>query len=202
MECIDISDKQFPATYPSNTHFSVHSITDLPAEWTGTFSYAHNRLLTAAMNDSRWRKAIGEVFRVLAPGGWVELVEHDAKDSDFGVGPYSKKLQDLIMAMYAERGVIIDLGAYLPRLLAEAGFVDVRREARKVTIGRSGETGYRSEDWRDIWEGTKQQVLNGDGYGFVKTEEEYNELLQGSLQEWNSSNEARCAFCTILARKP
>ncbi|KIK57589.1 hypothetical protein GYMLUDRAFT_46149 [Collybiopsis luxurians FD-317 M1] len=202
MECIDISDKQFPATHPSNVHFSVHSVVNLPAEWSGTFSYAHQRLLVGAMNDLRWRKAVSELFRVLSPGGWVELLEHDEKDSDFGVGPCSKKLESLILAMYAERGIISDLGTYLPSILAEVGFVDVRREARQVTIGRSGETGYRSEDWRDLWKGTKVHVLSAGGYGLVTTEKEYDELLEGSTDEWNNSDKAVSTFYTILARKP
>ncbi|KAF9060598.1 hypothetical protein BDP27DRAFT_1236583, partial [Rhodocollybia butyracea] len=44
IECIDISDKQFPREYPSNIHFSIHSVTDLPQEWKNSFSYIHQLL--------------------------------------------------------------------------------------------------------------------------------------------------------------
>ncbi|KIK57591.1 hypothetical protein GYMLUDRAFT_753485 [Collybiopsis luxurians FD-317 M1] len=202
IECIDISDRQFPSTHPSNVNFSVHSVVDLPAEWTGTFSYAHQRLLIGAMNDSRWRQAVGELFRVLSPGGWVELVEPDASGYHFDTGPWSKKLKSMCLAMCAETGIIDNLGTFLLPILAEVGFVDVRREVRLVPIGRSGENGYRSEEWRDMWGGMKQPWLSADGYGIAKTEEEIEELLQGSAQEWNNSTDAGTTFCTILARKP
>ncbi|KIK57594.1 hypothetical protein GYMLUDRAFT_172720 [Collybiopsis luxurians FD-317 M1] len=202
IECIDICDKQFPATYPTDIHFSLHSVADLPAEWTGTFSYTHQRLLVAAMNDSLWRKATSELFRVLLPGGWVELIEQDGTNFSFGVGPCSKRLVSLINAMYAEKGVVGDLGVYLPQLLEEIGFVDVRCEPRRLTIGQSGENGYRSGEWRNIWKGMKQPLVNAGGYGFVQTEEEYEELLEGATREWDNSNEACTTFYTILARKP
>ncbi|KIK57593.1 hypothetical protein GYMLUDRAFT_246934 [Collybiopsis luxurians FD-317 M1] len=202
IECIDICDKQYPATHPTNIHFSLHSVVDLPTEWAGTFSYAHQRLLILAMNDSLWRKAIGELFRVLSPGGWVELIEHDAKHTSYGVGPYSNKLVSLLYVMYAEKEVVGDLGVYLPKLCEEVGFVDIRCEARRVSIGRSGENGYPSGEWRDVWKGMKQPLMNAGGCSLVRTEEEYEELLEGATREWDDSNEAGTTFYTILARKP
>ncbi|KIK61405.1 hypothetical protein GYMLUDRAFT_42989 [Collybiopsis luxurians FD-317 M1] len=202
IECIDISDKQFPGKYPSNIHFSLHSVTDLPAEWSSRFSYAHQRLLITAMNDSLWHKTISELFRVLEPGGWVELVEIEGKDRHFDVGPHSAKLQALVLKMYAAKGCIGDLAVYLPPLLEEAGFLDVRCEARDVTIGRSGECGYRSTEFRDLWQGMKSSVLKGSGFGLVETEQEFEELLQESMHEWDNSNKATSTFYTIVARKP
>ncbi|KAF5383925.1 hypothetical protein D9757_007409 [Collybiopsis confluens] len=203
IECTDISDQQFPEAYPPNIHFSVHSVIELPREWTGTFSYVHQRLLIGALDDSRWRKALSELFRVLAHGGWVELVEHDATESSFDVGPHSKKLVSLLSVMYADRGIISNLGTYLPRILEEVGFVDVHWEARRTTIGPSEEDGYRSEEFREIYMGMKQAVVNAGGYGFVQTGEEYAELLQGSTKEWNDLNgEANYGFYSVFARKP
>ncbi|KIK57592.1 hypothetical protein GYMLUDRAFT_46155 [Collybiopsis luxurians FD-317 M1] len=202
IECIDISDKQFPVTHPSNIDFSVQSVTDLPDKWSGTFSYAHQRCLLLAMDDLRWHKAVSELFRVLSPGGWIELVEPEAEHLYFGVGPESKKLESLMLTALPGKGVMGDLGVYLPRILEEIGFVNVHYETRQVPIGHSGENVYRSEDWRDLLEGMKQPLLNEGGYGFVKTEEEYEELLQQSVAEWNNSSEAGCTFYTIIARKP
>ncbi|KIK66229.1 hypothetical protein GYMLUDRAFT_157904 [Collybiopsis luxurians FD-317 M1] len=202
IECVDISDKQFRQSHPPNIHFSVHSVISLPAEWSGTFAYAHQRFLIAAMDDSRWRQAVRELFRVLSSGGWVELVEPEEKDLNFAVGPYSNKLESLVLAMYMEEGIVGDLGIYLPPILEEAGFVDVRCETRHASIGRSGGNGYSSEEYRDAWKGMQQPALDSGGYGVVRTGEEFEELLEGSTREWNNSNEARCTFYTILARKP
>ncbi|KIK64932.1 hypothetical protein GYMLUDRAFT_240282 [Collybiopsis luxurians FD-317 M1] len=202
VECVDISDRQFPKSHlPNRVNFSVHSVTNLPAQWSERFSYVHQRLLVVALNGSLWRKAISELFRVLLPGGWVELVEYEVQKYHFDVGPYSKKLQSLILAMYEEKGVIMDLATYLPLLLKETGFVDIRIEPRRVSIGQSG-IGYRSEEWGSFCKALKLPILNGGGYGFVTKEEQYEEILRESVLEWNKSNDA-CKTCyTILARKP
>ncbi|KIK66220.1 hypothetical protein GYMLUDRAFT_38034 [Collybiopsis luxurians FD-317 M1] len=202
IECIDISNKQFPHTHPANVHFSVHSVVELPADWSGTFSYAHQRLLILAMNGSRWRQAVGELFRVLSPGGWVELLEPEVKQLNFDVGPCSKKLKSLILSMFMENGIIDNLGVYLPSILEEAGFVNVRCETRHMSIGKSGDSGYLSEEWRDLWKGIKQPLLDSGGYGLVQTGEEFEEILEGATLEWDNSNEAGCTYHTILARKP
>ncbi|KAF5381505.1 hypothetical protein D9757_008179 [Collybiopsis confluens] len=228
IQAIDISDKQFPRSLsssesrgPPNIHFSIHSVLDLPSEWTATFSYAHQRLLILAMSDSRWYQSLSELFRVLRPGGYLELVEPQGKHSLFAVGPFSKRLADLIQKMYVEKGVVTELGEYLPRVLGEIGFVDVRVETRRFGIGivrrgdhhrRSlssdereddGGSRYSGEEWRDLWEGLKEPIVAGGGYGFLKTEREYAEILDGAMEEWNEKpDEGYAHFYTIVARKP
>ncbi|KIK61406.1 hypothetical protein GYMLUDRAFT_42990 [Collybiopsis luxurians FD-317 M1] len=200
MDCIDISDKQFARNYPSNLQFSLHSVTDLPVEWSTRFAYAHQRLLIAAMNDSLWRKAISELFRVLAPGGWVELVEIEAKDVHWDVGPSSTKVQSILTSLYGEKGVICDLGAYLPTLLKEAGFVEVQCVARNSPLGPSGFTG---TEWGKFWKGLKRNVVDAGGYGFVTSGEEYEQLVDEAVIEWNSNpDKAYNTYYTILGRKP
>ncbi|KIK61455.1 hypothetical protein GYMLUDRAFT_43021, partial [Collybiopsis luxurians FD-317 M1] len=141
IEYIDISDKQFLRKPPPNIHFSLRSAIDLPAEWNETFSYVHQRLIIVALNDSLWRKAISEFFRVLLPGGWLEIVEIDTNCyRDSYVGPYTNKLQALTLSMFAEKGMLVDLAPYFPPLLKEIGFVDVQFEVRRARIGRSGES--------------------------------------------------------------
>ncbi|KAI0942582.1 hypothetical protein AcW1_003173 [Taiwanofungus camphoratus] len=58
-----------------NTHFSVGTITKLPVEWSNIFLLVHQRLLVAALRFPEWIHAIREMFRVLAPDGWVQLEE-------------------------------------------------------------------------------------------------------------------------------
>ncbi|KIK61451.1 hypothetical protein GYMLUDRAFT_243627 [Collybiopsis luxurians FD-317 M1] len=203
MECIDISDKQFPQKFPPNVHFSVRSVIDLPAEWNSNFSYVHQRLLVLALDDSLWRKVISEFFRVLLPGGWLELVEIDTSCYRDYVGPCTNSLQSLALSMFAEKGIIVDMANYFPPLLEETGFVDVRCEVRRVRIGQSGENGYRSDEIGNFFRGLKRDVVNGGGYGIVRTEEDYEELLKGCELEWNiHSDEAYVYHYAFLARKP
>ncbi|KAF9065748.1 hypothetical protein BDP27DRAFT_1424490 [Rhodocollybia butyracea] len=181
IECIDISDKQFPHEYPSNIHFSIRSVIDLPQEWQNSFSYVHQRLLVAAMNDSRWNTAIDQLYNVLKPGAWIELVEVEANGRGY------------------ER-----LGLYLPKLLAKKGFVDIHCEGREIPIRESVDNDglNRSKQWHDMFKGMKTPVLTGGGFGIVGSEEEFDQLLEGSLKEWNESDNAHTTYYAIVARKP
>ncbi|KAF5377385.1 hypothetical protein D9757_009706 [Collybiopsis confluens] len=199
IQCSDISDRQFLGSPSPNIHFSLHSVTDFPAGWSDTFTFAHQRFIVGALTETLWRQAVGELFRVLSPGGWLELVEMDLQNWLFDVGPSSNKLRSIMMTLYAESGVIVDLPDYLPRLLKEVGFLDVQCEVRAVPLG--SKQGYRSEEFGELCRGFTGPMLRA---GLVGTEAEYEDILQGSVQEWdlNSLSKPSIGCCTILARKP
>lgn len=184
-------------------HWSVQSVTHLPREWQNSFSYVHQRLLIAALDDLGWNKAINQFCDVLMPGGWIELVEIEAKMLRYGVGPKSEALVALITQLFNKKGVIGDPQIYLPALLAKVGFVDIHCESRDVPICQSmGDGLNRSQQWYDLWMGMKGPMVTGGGYGIVQSEKEYETLLQGCLEEWTKSDLANTTYYTIVARKP
>ncbi|KAJ3753788.1 hypothetical protein EV360DRAFT_52857 [Lentinula raphanica] len=217
IDCIDISSAQFPANHPPQLHFSVNSVADLPnPEWSNTFTYVHERLLTFAMNDSLWRSAVSELFRVIKPGGWVELVEMNVDLSGWSVGPNSTKLIAFSDAAFGAKGVIKDLSVYLPRILKEAGFVDVNCKPRGILMGEELELGGEATDefrtdagtysfskmWRQGYMGMKGRAVESGGFGIFTTVREYEALVEASAREWSDSKEAYVTFHTILAQKP
>ncbi|KAJ3741279.1 hypothetical protein DFH05DRAFT_1528140 [Lentinula detonsa] len=194
IESIDISSAQFPCAHPPQIHFSVNSIVNLPNEWDNVFVFAHQRLLVLALNDCLWHSAVSELLRVIRPGGWVELVEIEARD---------------FRSLYDETTVIGNLSVYLPEVLKKAGFVDVVCETKYVPIGGEEDDtphkvtdiqGYSSELWREVWMGMKGPVM--DAGKAVKTVEEYEALVQDSATEWKTSKEAYTTLFVIVARKP
>ncbi|KAJ3820987.1 hypothetical protein F5880DRAFT_1486967 [Lentinula raphanica] len=213
IECIDISSAQFPANHPPELHFSIHSIVNLPnPNWSDIFAYAHQRLLLFAMNESLWRLAVSELFRVIRPGGWVELVEIDLDLDGWSVlGPDTARLMSLGTALFDAKGVIGDLSVYAPGTLKDAGFVEVRCEPRRVLIG--GEAihvhefptalTYSSELWREVWMGMKGPVVEAGGYGIIENVEEYEALVEASARECRfASKQQYVNFHTIMAQKP
>ncbi|KAJ3862966.1 hypothetical protein EV359DRAFT_82827 [Lentinula novae-zelandiae] len=183
-----------PPIHPKSTSLSTSlsisliltGLTRFPSD---TFSFAHQRLLVAAMNDTLWHAAVAELFRVVKPGGWVELVEIEAQDfSSWSVGPNSTKLASLINALYGGKGVSGDLSVYLPVILKEAGLLRVK--------------GYGSDMWRDLWMGMMGPVIEAGGYGVVDTVEEYEALVRGTEVELKNSQKGCTTFFAILARKP
>jgi SAM-dependent methyltransferase len=73
-----IDSRMFPVSPPKQIVFRVESATRLPAEWTNIFSLVHQRLLMAGLQRSDWPIVLGEIHRVLRPGGWVQLGESAA----------------------------------------------------------------------------------------------------------------------------
>ncbi|KAF5353040.1 hypothetical protein D9757_011860 [Collybiopsis confluens] len=202
IECIDISDKQIFQDLPPNIRFSLCSVTDLPAQWSGMFSYVHQRLVVLALDDTLWRKAISELFRVLSPGGWVELAEIELQNHRINVGPSSSKLQSLALKMFPDKGVILKLAEYLLPVLKESGFVDVQCEMRQVRVG-SGEQGYSSREMESFLRALKRDAVSAGGYGFIQTEDDYERLLREAESEWDGHlDEAAVSLFTIVARKP
>ncbi|KAJ3840954.1 S-adenosyl-L-methionine-dependent methyltransferase [Lentinula raphanica] len=203
IECIDISKDQFPSEVPSDIHFSLCSILDVPLEWSDSFALVHQRLLVAALPRPLWHKALAQIYRVLKPGGWVEFVESHAKVRKFVVGPQSKKLSLISDRMFDEKDYVGDTEVYLPPVMREMGFVDVHCEGRDIPINRSIDDGLdRVQIWYDLWKGFKGSILAGGGYGIVSSEEEYEALLLDCRDEWVKSTEAYTTYWTIIAKKP
>src|SRR5205085_2860735 len=100
----------------------------------GGFDYVHQRLLAAAIPLSRWSELIGELVRVVRPGGWVELVE-----ADWAVEPGGPATRELIgLAMRLGRSLGLDtMGTIFRSLdghLARAGLVDVARRTIELPL--------------------------------------------------------------------
>ncbi|KAJ4472098.1 hypothetical protein J3R30DRAFT_1034336 [Lentinula aciculospora] len=185
IECIDISPKQFPTSYPSHIHFSVHSVVKLPLEWTNTFSYIHQRFIGFAMNDLLWNSAINELFRVTQSGGWIELFEIETKSLSYcDVGPSSNVLCSLWEAVTAQKGIIGNVSAYLCPLLEKTGFVHVHCETRDIPIGGrrgfEGGNGYSGELWGEGWMAMKAPLIKKENSDAARVSEEYNALVQGA----------------------
>ena len=63
--------------------------------------------------------------------------------------------------------------------------MDVKCEVRHSPIGKSGERhkGFSGDEWGQVWRGLKQKMVEADGYGFVKSGEEYEQLVDESVVE-------------------
>ncbi|KAF9012730.1 S-adenosyl-L-methionine-dependent methyltransferase [Cyathus striatus] len=181
----DIESSLFPPEgfHPANTHFSVESIISLPADWTGTFSLVHQRLLVAGLTVPHWKKALQEIHRVLKPGGYVELCEFTWEW--IGGGPISTSWLESVHALGEEVGFLWSSGKYLKQWLVEAGFVDVcTAEARKPIGIWGGEEGVIHRNIHmGAWRGMKSFIMKFGGICGVHTEEEVDRLYDDLQNE-------------------
>jgi SAM-dependent methyltransferase len=210
MVAIDIESRMFPTCPPKNIEFRIESVTNLPCDWTGKFSLVHQRLLMIALQIPQWPVALREIYRVLRPGGWVQLGEGCAWiEGEYPNKPCMEKLVAMYRALTNARNLYIDCALGIEKMLEEAGFVDIRRESGMPRMGKwAGEDGIDNRvNHVGVFKGIKTPVLEAGGYGQVTSEEEYDALLEGLAREWDETPSAGSPgtekeFRIFWARKP
>lgn len=197
---IDIESRLFPTSKAHNVSFSVNSVTSLPTAWTGRFDFVHQRLLLAALQSSEWPRALSEMYRVLAPGGWIQLGEA----GQWHAGPTDARLASLVRALFESRGLLLDIAVDLPKLVEEAGFESIKIEKRLIPLGRwAGSQGRdASDNFLGVSAGMKTPILRSGGFGLVSSEKEFDELIEAVRKEWDEYQGAEIVFHIILAKKP
>ncbi|KAK7466434.1 hypothetical protein VKT23_005156 [Stygiomarasmius scandens] len=93
---IDLSSTFFPhiqSPRNQNIHLSVNSCTSLPEDWSNSFDLVNQSLLMGAITRDEWRQNLLEVYRVLKPGGRVQLFEADIISLESQPGTACEKLR-------------------------------------------------------------------------------------------------------------
>ncbi|KAL1717582.1 S-adenosyl-L-methionine-dependent methyltransferase [Schizophyllum commune] len=206
---IDISPRLFPlASRPANVSLAVTSVTALPAAWAGRFDLVHQRLLYLALQRTQWEAAVAGIFRVLRPGGWVQLGEAGR----WRAGPAAERLSGLIGRLLASHGLAWDVDV-LPRLLEEAGFVDITIEERDTPM--AGEEGRDARvNLMNVFRSMKTPFMQTEGLvgqgsgprsstsGSVRSEAELDALFDAAEREYEVTKNSSAMFYMIYARKP
>ncbi|KAF8145170.1 hypothetical protein K438DRAFT_1910872 [Mycena galopus ATCC 62051] len=177
---VDIESRLFPASPPKNMAFQVKSLTSLPTDWSDAFTLS---------------QALGEIYWVLRPRGWVQLaeeipwIERGSPDR-----PCTVKVMSLIRCLAKSRNLYLDCVSHM---LETADFVDVKTEGRIVRMGKwGGEDGITTAvNHAAMFRGTKTPVLQAGGYGIVATESEYD-------VHWDGIPGTKVEYITFWARKP
>ncbi|EGN93487.1 hypothetical protein SERLA73DRAFT_189647, partial [Serpula lacrymans var. lacrymans S7.3] len=168
---IDISSKLFPPINkrPRNTHHSVVSATHLPAQWSNKFTLVNQRLLIAALQIPEWEATLKEIYRVLIPGGWVQLLE---PSSQILSGPLTVKLTNLLNDLFTSRNMLFDISGHLPQMMVNAGFRNLHAEIVDIPFGKwAGQDGVDGrDDFMGAFRGLKTPVLLAGGLGYVDSE--------------------------------
>lgn len=73
----DMSD-MFPTTIrPENVKFELYNVLNGLPYPDDTFDFVHMRLMIIAFRENEWPFVLKEIYRVLKPGGLVQLMESD-----------------------------------------------------------------------------------------------------------------------------
>ncbi|KAK2028991.1 TAM domain methyltransferase [Colletotrichum zoysiae] len=133
---IDLSPIQ-PEFVPPNVHFLVD---DAESRWLypeNTFDYVHLRNMAPSIK--KWPELFAEAYRVLKPGGWIELQEmrwvYGCDDGTMGPDFKPVHMVAKIKEALGQLGVDMNAAERYPKHAEDAGFVNLKHEVKKVPVG-------------------------------------------------------------------
>ncbi|KAF5559592.1 TAM domain-containing protein [Fusarium phyllophilum] len=133
---IDLSPIQ-PPWVPPNVRFLVD---DAEAPWLyseNSIDLVHLRNMSTAIKD--WPALLGQIYRALKPGGWIELPEfrwvYGCDDGTLRPDFTPPQMVANIRAALAKSGIEMHAAEKNPDRLHDAGFVNIRHEIKKVPVG-------------------------------------------------------------------
>ncbi|KAF5318603.1 hypothetical protein D9619_010821 [Psilocybe cf. subviscida] len=204
--CIDIGDALFPKSHPPNMTFQANSALQMPLEWTDRFTLVHQRLIIGGVKYDEWEALIQDIYRVTAPGGWVQLCENNAIYEVPGVeqGPATKRLLETLKRLGDAIAMDLLCTRRIEELMNAAGFGDVRVEERVTPLGAwNGEASRRhGENMMTVLHGLKAGVLMFGGLGMVRNGEEYEAVCNEAEREWAEGPGAYVGWYVFTGRKP
>ncbi|EIW83089.1 S-adenosyl-L-methionine-dependent methyltransferase [Coniophora puteana RWD-64-598 SS2] len=201
---VDLHIRLVPADPPENTQFIACSFLDLPADWTDKFALVNQRLMLAALTRENWTKCISEIYRVLKPGAWVQLVEIDGYLFSDDHDESAEWFSSLLGALFGHKGLIQDCHKVIPSLLCEKGFENVVVEERKVRLGhKHGEDGIKMlENMVRVYQGMKAPIFEAGGCGIVNSEGDFDSHLETLAKSCNDKGSIETRWYAIHGQKP
>ncbi|KIJ59966.1 hypothetical protein HYDPIDRAFT_99713 [Hydnomerulius pinastri MD-312] len=198
---VDIESRLYPSVTSPNIHLSVGSATSLPSYWSSKFELVHQRLLIAAYTREQWFKAVDEMYRVLAPGGYVQLIE---TGPEWRSGAKTAKHVLFLDDFLGRKGQMIRCTVYLADILKSAGFVDVSEEEVNMNLGKwAGPDGIEGRDSTiGAWRGMRDAVMKAGGMGYFATGEEFDKAIDGVAEEWDTAEGSHTQIRVVYGRKP
>ncbi|KAF5350018.1 hypothetical protein D9756_009179 [Leucocoprinus leucothites] len=206
---IDISSRMFPlpSLTPRDTNFTTHSITSLPLSWSNTISLIHQRLVYLGLQAPQWTSALSEMYRVLVPGGWIQLFEprYPSYVSPSAAIRNHKAFQLRNKLGFEKRQVVMDIVYRLPEWIEKTGFVNLKVEKRHLPMGASwaGESSASGvKAVMGVWRALKEPVMKAGGLGIVRSEEEYDAVIEDLGRLCEETPETYFEFWVFTAQKP
>ncbi|KAH6635503.1 S-adenosyl-L-methionine-dependent methyltransferase [Chaetomium sp. MPI-SDFR-AT-0129] len=136
---IDIYPYPVPEDIPSNLDLQIDDLNSPSTFPSNYFDLVNSRLMAGGIHANRWMNYLRDIWRVLRPGGWCQMVEiHFNAQSDNGTLTDNHALQ-VWSQNYLQSVQPAKEPRAAPRLrnwMTQAGFVDV--EPRMLILPLSG----------------------------------------------------------------
>ncbi|KAF3083859.1 hypothetical protein TWF569_001393 [Orbilia oligospora] len=132
----DLSPIQ-PRWVPPNVKFEIDDFNEPWVQTPSSYDFVHAREIHGAVSD--WRQFCSEAFRILKPGGWIEVAESAAElRSDDGTLPKDCALNTWLNNVsegFERIGHTVVVGPNIESWLREAGFEEITVKVFKLPVG-------------------------------------------------------------------
>ncbi|KAI8578484.1 hypothetical protein K450DRAFT_247068 [Umbelopsis ramanniana AG] len=133
---IDVSVGWPTEIRPRNSDFVVGNIvSELPFE-DNTFDFVYMRLVGMGVSNDEYPTVLYHIYRVLKPGGWVELVEVDG--AQVYRGRRSSQFWNAVLQYLKMRGFKTGIVKDLYQKVEDAGFVNIDGMRVRIPLGTWG----------------------------------------------------------------
>lgn len=112
----------------------MHNIAhEWPVDMKSTFDLVHQRLTLPGAVPTSLSQVIRQLFGLLKPGGWIQLVEAEQEGPDSG--PVFQEFLDLVRGLFTVTGAGWHYARVMRGWLEEAGAVDVEECVVDMAFG-------------------------------------------------------------------
>lgn len=157
--------------------------------------------MICAYSRAQWLRAIDEFYRVLVPGGSVQLIE---TGPEWVCGPKTSSLVLFLDEFFEKRGMLLRCGVFIADMLKAAGFVDVKYEQVTMNLGKwAGEEGVLgSQITIGGVSGMRDHVMKENGCGRFASAKEFDQFMNDVTDEWDNLPGSHTLVRVFTARKP
>jgi len=196
---IDVSAAWPTEIRPPNSDFIVSNIIhELPLE-ENSIDFAYMRFLGLGIPNSQFPVVLANIFKVLKPGGWIELVDFNGEETYKGEGEVGLTYWNALLAYLATRGFDDGVVKKLDLKLQDVGFVNIDGMTIRIPVGSwGGKIGMVfQEDVEGAYAGLKPVLQERLGF----SSEEYDENLKKTREENNEVKQV-VNWVSFWAQKP
>ncbi|KAJ3874713.1 hypothetical protein F5051DRAFT_473250 [Lentinula edodes] len=180
---------------------------------TGTYDYSQRRLslIAAPFCKGIWLLSLAETIpptisftgidihtRLFpVPGGWLQCIEPNIPLKT-DIGPHTERMFAAVRDLLAKNGLVHDIVEVLGRKLYKTGFTNVQTHTVSLSAHRHEEEFNHRTLMEWFFLALKPGIL---AQKLLQSEEEFGELMQSMLKEWDESQQVAWSWSVVYAQK-